>query len=332
MPATLEAPAAPVDAEIAALEAQLPAEVVSGLNEHLANLDAAADDAATTPPETPAPAATAVEPPDATPETPVDQPNAKAETTAPKETVPPPASWQPDEVAMQAAKNLGVPNEVVRGIRTQEDFYRTLQMAAAMRAPTVAASPPAPETPQEPSALERFLNDPLQDGDQKAAIKALMERDAQREQQLQQLAQGSQAHQEQLAQQRFREVEQLFDQQLDTLGFDTLGKAESQTPDQTALRGKVFQTLFALGQAGLVRDVSSVSIKQALALAMPDEFEQHLRRQTVSAARSQADQRLTAGRTAAPPLTPPVEAGPASDPQVAMWLEKAKRGELTRDG
>jgi hypothetical protein len=78
--------------------------------------------------------------------------------------------------------------------------------------------------------------------------------------------------------------------------------------------------------------VSPVSVKQAFMLALPDEFEQHLRRQTVSAARSQADQRLTAGRTAAPPLTPPTEAGPASDPQVVAWLEKAKRGELTKDG
>lgn len=330
--ATLEAPPA-ADPGIAKLESQLPAEIVSGLNEHIAQLDASDAKPADAPSETPAPAETAVEPTDATPETEATPSTATTGEAKPNAAVPPPASWQPDEVAKQAARNLGLSDEVVRDIRSAEEFMRVLQLAAASRpAPTPAPSPATQATEAAKSKWEKIANDELADPDLREAAKEILQKNAQVEQELQQIKQGTQAQEQALHQQRLREVEQQFDRTLDDLGYDALGKTASLTAEQTALRGKVWQSLFALGQAGQVKEVSPDAVEAAIFLADRQVFKEQLRRQTVSAARSQADQRLTTGRSTAPPRTPPAPEGPDKDPQVAAWLEKAKRGELTRDG
>lgn len=234
-------------------------------------------------------------------EAPATPPVATAGETKPNETAGQPASWQPDEVARQAAKNLGLPDEVVRGIRSQDEFNRALQIALATRPiPSAAPSTPAtPATPKEPTALEKFVNDDLQDPAAREAVKALMQQHEQVSQQLQQVAQGTQAHQQHVAQQRQREIEQQFDSTLDTLGYELFGKSDALSQDHLQKRSAVWDALYRLGQAGLAREVSPVSVKQAFALAFPEEFEQQLRRTVVSdasaRAKAQAASRISAG-------------------------------------
>jgi hypothetical protein len=166
----------------------------------------------------------------------------------------------------------------------------------------------------------------------KKVLQELSDRDAELRQQVEQLTQGTQAQQQAIAQQRYLEVERAFDSQMDAMDVELFGKSDTLTPEQLQTRSAVWDKLVEFSSKGLVRELSPVAIEQAFFAARPQDFKEQLRRQTVSAARSQADQRLTAGRTTSPPRTPPAPEGPAQDAQVATWLEKAKRGELTKEG
>jgi hypothetical protein len=215
----------------------------------------------------------------------------------------PPASWQPDDVARQLAQDLGVPDEVVRDIRSQDEFVRVLRVANARRMNPAAPSPPA--TPTEPTALEKFLADDVQDPDTRAAVKQLVEQNAQLAQQLQQISQGTQAQQQAAQEQQVRQVEQQFDSVLDGLGYDLFGKSDSLSDEQRDSRASVYGKLWELAQRGLVKDVSPVSVEQAFMLAQPEKYKEQLRRTLAEAARSQANSNISAGRSAPTPRSSP---------------------------
>lgn len=294
--APLSAPADPVAFE---------AEAKAFIDQHLAPEPAATEQVEPT--DSPLPAdSSAVEPTEAeASEATATPPVTTAGEAKPNAPVPPPASWQPDEVARQAARNLGLSDEVVRDIRTPEEFYRTLQIAAAVRTPPAAPSP-VPDKPKEPTALEKFLNDPLQDQDMVAAVRSVVDRNAQVEQQVQQLSQGTQAQQQHVVEQHRQKLVKEFDSVLDGMNVELFGKSDALSNDHVSKREAVWNELVKLANSGVVKDVSPVSVELAMFAARPEEFKEQLRRQVVSdahaKAKSQSSQRLTVGdgRSTAP--------------------------------
>lgn len=311
------------------MESRLPASALEAINQHFEKLDAPAADAA---PETPLPGESAeVEQPDAlAPEAEAAPSTATTGEAKPNATVPPPASWQPDEVARQAARNLGLPDEVVRDFRSEAEFNRALHIALAMKQSAAPQAAPSPTAPKPPSAIDKILADEMADPDVKAALKELVDRDAAKQQVIEQLSQGT-AQQQQAAQQRhFAAVIQSFDKAVDELADDFLGSDRAKASEEhLQRREKLFDVFSKLANQGLVTEINRDAVASAMAIAHPQQFQEQLRRQIASAARSQASQRLTAGRTAATPRTPPVH-DPANDPEVKGWFEKAQRGELVK--
>lgn len=249
------------------------------------------EEAPETPPETPAPGATAT----AATATPA---NASPNVSAGQ-----PASWQPNEVVRQWARSKGIPEEVVRGFRSAEEFANAVALSD-LRHAQQQQPPPATQT-QAPSALDKFIADDLQDPDVRAAVKEMKEQTAAMQQQLQQLSQGTQQFTQAQQQRAQAEIERIFDQQLDEFADDFLGKRATATPEQMQRRGEVFNGLAILMQHGKATEINRDSLARSLAIAFPEQFQQHLRRTQVAAAQKQAANKVGAGRTSGKPSAPP---------------------------
>jgi hypothetical protein len=229
---------------------------------------------------------------------------------------PLPASWEPDEVALQLGQELGVSDEVVRGFKSGEEFWRAVALARnsqQQRAADPPASPSSPTPPsKEPSALEKFVADELQDPDVRAAFKELLD----------QKHTEYTTRQQQEAQERARlEYFQRFEKSLDEFGSDLFGASDKLSEANKQARGTMWDTLLRMQQAGLVKTLDRAAVERAFAFAFPAESQQQTRRQQFDAAKKQAKQRLGVGGTTGQPRTPPVK-DPRQDPELRATFER----------
>lgn len=107
----------------------------------------------------------------------------------------------------------------------------------------------------------------------------------------------------------------LFDQTVDKLGFDNLGKGEDLTDAHVQARAAVWQTLAALGQAGIVQKIDEDAVQRAYSVAFPAQYQSHLKRSIVSSARAQAQSRTGDGKFSKP-TEKPFDGDPKDDPEL----------------
>jgi hypothetical protein len=227
------------------------------------------------------------------------------------------SSWQPDDATVALARQLGVPDEVLRGFGSADEFAswrkhteRFLQHRGQQAQPP--ASPPSQETQQPPPAtdalkqLEEKLQDEFLDPEDKALYQATYDQLKAQHDQLSQLQQ----RQIELAS---RQMTDAFDRSADALGFDNLGKGQQLTQEQAAARETVFTAVWALQQAGIVQGFDEDAVKRAYSVAFPQEYQRHLERSLVQSARAQSQARAGDGRFSKTPPAPfdgPIEKDP----------------------
>lgn len=330
-PATIEAPATPEvsaapvsDPHIAALEAQLPKETVARLDAAIARQIGEPET------ETPPPADAAAH--DATSESTDTSAPAKPSTPATNDPVLPPASWRMDDEAMQVARRLGLPDEVVRDFRSESDFNRAVRrkLLEQGQAPPAATQQPPPETPK--SKLDQFLADEqgIVDPELKDAIAELRQQMVEKTQVLTQFQQWQQQQQQQAMQAHQQAVVQEFDKELEALGDDFLGKARKDiSPEHFERRKKLFDVLTRLADAGLVSEVSRASVEAAYRHAFPEQFQEQLSRRIKQDAAENAQNRIPSGRTSSASKGKVFD-DPADDPELKSIWKQAREGTLSR--
>jgi hypothetical protein len=280
-------------------------------------------------PETPAPAVEPATPTKPVPET-TQPPAATGEAEASKESAGRPASWQLSDDERHAAQALGLDEEDVRGFRSRTEFLRFATRQFARRQTEQkqpAASPQAPAQPTLPPEIQTFLDDPLQDEGSKAAVRALAQRDLERQQLLSQMQGQTQAEQQQRAAAQRQQFYNDCERCMDELDSDLLGKGANLTQAQREARQKVGNSLMLLGQVGEVKEVSRGSLERAFQFAHPDQFREHLRRSLISSA-EKAQANNLGGTSPAPTRGAPApvesEKWYESDPKLAEAIAGAK--------